>query len=68
MNNSKIVEELEKFLERLEQQSQESVSKLNNFIDEDPVYGYAKAAGYAESRLDWVRIQSQAIRKVYLSN
>jgi hypothetical protein len=68
MNNSQNVKKLKEFLESLEQQSQQAVSKLKNYIEEDPEYGYAKAAGYAESQFDWVKIQVKSILEVYLSN
>jgi hypothetical protein len=66
--DSFIIEQLIEFLDCVEQTAQESVSKLDEFINEDKDFGYCKATGYAQSRLEWMASRASSFRKIYLTN
>ena len=62
-----IVEQFVNFLREIEEDSARGVKRLNDYIDQDNKFGYAKAAGSAQSELELIAIKARVFRDVYLN-
>lgn len=68
MNNSTfpgsyIVQQLSEFLDFIEQDSVSTSGKINAITNEDPIFGYARATGLAQSALCTYAIKARVLRQ-----
>lgn len=66
IDQSFVVQQLLNTLALIEQESADTLAKINALRDSDPEMGYAKATGYAKGKLQSIIITANVYRTSYL--
>lgn len=67
LSDSFVIEQLTEFLDYIEQSVPHSISKLDEYVQEDKDFGYCRATGYAQSKLEYIASKASSLRKIYLT-
>lgn len=68
IDQSPIVQHLLDSLTQIEQDTQNALQKLTEIYESDTQFGYAKATGYAQAKLQLIGIRASVCRSSYETN